>query len=195
MLSKDIVQSVLIVSASAKAFQYFKEILPAREFCPITMAKSAVEAKQKLIEADFDIVIINAPLADDMGTNLAVDIVTETSAGVMMLVMPEVYEQVAYKMEQFGVLTLVKNSSKIVMFQTIKLLSATSTKMRSLQESTHTLEQKLKDMKTVNKAKGILIEVLKMSEDAAHKYIEKEAMDSCVKKVDIARQIIEKYEV
>ena len=48
-------------------------------------------------------------------------------------------------------------------------------------------------MKTINRAKGYLIEIENMSEEEAHRFIEKTAMDECVKKIEIAEKIIEKY--
>lgn len=193
MLSHRASQSVLIVSSSEKPIEYIAEILPHSDFHPVITAVSASEAKQKLIDSSADIVIINAPLSDEFGTQLAVDIVTASNAGVLILVKADVYEHVSYKMEQYGVLTLSKMLNRQTMFQTIKLLCATSNKMKKLEESTVSLENKLREMKTINKAKGLLIECLKMSEEEAHKYIEREAMDSCVKKVEIAKLIIEKY--
>lgn len=193
MLSRRASQSVLIVSSSEKPIEYITEILPHSDFHPVITAASASEAKQKLIDSSADIVIINAPLSDEFGTQLAVDIVTSSNAGVLILVKADVYDHVSYKMEQYGVLTLSKMLNRQTMFQTIKLLCATSNKMKKLEESTVSLENKLREMKTINKAKGLLIECLKMSEEEAHKYIEREAMDSCVKKVEIAKLIIEKF--
>lgn len=188
-------QSVLIVSSSAKPIDCISEILPHSDFFPVYTASSAAEAKQMFIDGGTDIVIINAPLSDEFGTELAVDVVTNSTAGVLILVKTDVYEHVSYKMEQYGILTLSKSLDRQTMFQTVKLLTATSRKMKMLEESAMSLEKKLREIKTVNKAKGLLIECLKMSEEEAHKYIEREAMDNCVKKTEIARQIIKKFEI
>ncbi|MDE7389604.1 MAG: ANTAR domain-containing protein [Lachnospiraceae bacterium] len=187
-------QSVLIVSFSERPVEAISSILPHSDFHPVYTALSAAEARRKLLDGGIDIVIINAPLTDEFGTQLAVDTVTTSHAGVLLLVKADVYEEVSYKMEQYGVLTLTKSLDRQTLFQTIKLLTATAYKMKRLEESTVTLEQKLRDMKLINKAKVLLIECLKMGEEEAHKYIEREAMDNCVKKSEIARQIIEKYE-
>lgn len=187
-------QSVLIVSSTTKPIEYIKEVLPKNDFSPVLTASSAGEAKRILLRTAADIVIINAPLSDDFGMHLAVDIVTSGGSGVLMLVKPELYEEISYKMEQYGVLTLTKALNKATLYQTVKLLSATSHKLRRLEESTLKLERRLTEMKAVNKAKGFLIEFENMSEEEAHKYIEKTAMDRCIKKLDVAKEIIEKYD-
>lgn len=193
MQTENALQSVLIVSATAKPVEFIKSVLPKGEFSPVLAAASAGEAKRILLRTTVDIVIINAPLGDDNGMNLAADIVTDTGSGVLILVKPELYEEVSYKMEQYGILTLTKALNKQTLYQTIKLLSATSNKMKKLEESTAKLEKRLKEMKTINRAKGYLIEIENMSEEEAHRFIEKTAMDECVKKIEIAEKIIEKY--
>jgi glutamine synthetase len=44
-----------------------------------------------------------------------------------------------------------------------------------------------------NRAKWILINELSMSEPEAHRYIEKQAMDRCISKDQIAKEIINTY--
>jgi len=193
MQTENALQSVLIVSATAKPVEFIKSVLPKGEFSLVLTSASAGEAKRILLRTTVDIVIINAPLGDDNGMNLAADIVTDTGSGVLILVKPELYEEVSYKMEQYGILTLTKALNKQTLYQTIKLLSATSNKMKKLEESTAKLEKRLKEMKTINRAKGYLIEIENMSEEEAHRFIEKTAMDECVKKIEIAEKIIEKY--
>ena len=51
----------------------------------------------------------------------------------------------------------------------------------------------MEQIRLVNRAKWILIRELKMSEPDAHRYIEKQAMDRCVSRGDIARDIIKTY--
>ena len=48
----------------------------------------------------------------------------------------------------------------------------------------------MEEIRLINKAKFILIKENNMTEEEAHKYIEKNAMDNCVTKVTIAKNII-----
>ena len=56
------------------------------------------------------------------------------------------------------------------------------------------LEQKLEDMKIISRAKLLLIVNSDVSEEEAHKIIEKQAMDMRKSRVEIAKDIIKKYE-
>ena len=49
------------------------------------------------------------------------------------------------------------------------------------------------EIRIVNRAKCLLIEQLKMTEEEAHRYIEKQAMDRCVTKRTVAENILSTY--
>ena len=52
----------------------------------------------------------------------------------------------------------------------------------------------MEDLKIINRAKLLLVQQLKMTEAEAHRYIEKQAMDTCRKRRAIAENIIRAYE-
>lgn len=54
-----------------------------------------------------DVVVINTPLADDFGTQLAMDL-SEKNMGVLVFVKKDVYDPVSYKLEEYGIVTLPK---------------------------------------------------------------------------------------
>ncbi len=56
------------------------------------------------------------------------------------------------------------------------------------------LRKKVEEEKVLARSKLILMRTLSLSEDEAHKYIEKEAMNSGQKKIDIAYEILRTYD-
>lgn len=185
--------SVMIVSTTDKALGFFQKILPKDQFYPLTWVHSAGEAQRELVNKSVDIVVINAPLKDEMGTELAIELAQNNSCGVMMMVKNDVYEQVSYKVEEYGVLTLPRPCTAQQAFQTMKLLLATKQRLKALEQKTASLEEKMKEIRLVNRAKGLLMDNLKFTEQEAHRYIEKAAMDNCKKKAEIAQNIINTY--
>ena len=186
--------SVLIVSSSVKAEEYLRDILDTAQFSPVVTASGAGEAKRMQLENHYDLVLINAPLADDFGTELAIEIAEDSASGVILFVKNELFEQVSYKAEDYGVLTVAKPGSRQGIYQAIKLLVATRRRIKTFENKAVTLEAKMKEIRLINRAKWILIDRFKMSEADAHKYIEKTAMDNCVKRGEIAENIIRTYE-
>ena len=51
----------------------------------------------------------------------------------------------------------------------------------------------MEEIRLVNHAKWLLISEVKMAEPDAHHYIEKQAMDRCISKREIAEEIIRTY--
>ena len=61
-------------------------------------------------------------------------------------------------------------------------------------EENEKLKHMVADMKIINRAKFLLITCLNMSEDQAHRYLEKQAMDLRTSKLEVAKQVIRTYE-
>ncbi len=183
---------VLIVSGTDKVYDYFTDILPKKEFYPLLRATSAGEAKRILVSTPVDILIINTPLSDDFGIDLALDS-SDSSMGILVIVKNEVFDQVSSDLEDSGILTIKRPNSKQTFYGAIKLLAATHIRLNKFEKKIQILQEKMNDIRTVNRAKWLLIDALKMTEDEAHYYIEKQAMDSRLSRREVAENIIRTY--
>lgn len=184
---------VLIVSSSDKFFRPMLDMLPEKMFEPIETASDVAQARRKLLEREFDIVIINSPLRDEFGTKLALDICQKSSAGVLLFVKAEHYSDITSKVMQYGVLTISKPTSPSMIMQSVQMLCSTRERLRIMEKKNASVEEKIEEIRIVNRAKCLLIEQLKMTEPEAHRYIEKQAMDRCVTRRKIAENIILTY--
>lgn len=184
--------STLIVSSNEKFNQVLASIMPPDEFsCEVV--GNVGEGRRALLERDYDIVIINTPLPDEFGVNFAIDTGADTNSGVLLCINADLFEEVTDKCEEYGVLTISKPTSRQIVKQSLKLLEATRRRLHRMEKKNASFEEKLAEIKEINRAKWLLIENLNMSENDAHKYIERSAMDTRRPKIDIAREIIEEY--
>lgn len=193
MVFQEQTYSVLLVSASEKFNTMVMPLLPSTDFWPITAAKSVGEARRRLLEDNYDIVLINAPLPDDFGMKLAIDICSDTGAGVLLLVKNELFNEVYSKVVTYGVMTLSKPTSLQMVAQNLRVLCATRERLRQMEAKQVSVEEKIEEIRLVNRAKWLLIECLSMTETDAHRYIEKQAMDLRTSKREIAENIIKTY--
>ncbi len=184
--------STLIVSANEKFNQVLASIMSPDEFACETVGNVG-EGRRALLERDYDIVIVNTPLPDEFGVNFAIDTGADTNSGVLLCINADLFEEVTDKCEEYGVLTVSKPTSRQIVKQSLKLLEATRRRLHRMEKKTASFEEKLAEIKEINRAKWLLIENLNMSENEAHKYIERTAMDTRRPKIDIAREIIEEY--
>ena len=185
--------SVLAVSSSQKFNESIRGLLPESRYFPVTVMRDAASARRELLEQSYDLVIINAPLTDEFGTRLALDVCNRSGAGVLLMVKAEHYPDIEAKVTPHGVLTLSKPTSSQLFAQSIRMLCITRERLRGMEKKTATIEEKMEEIRLVNRAKWLLIEELKMTEQEAHRYIEKQAMDRCVTKRVVAEQILSTY--
>ena len=183
----------MIVSAGEKTEKSLSPILSSDGFTRTVTVSTAGTARKLVADSMVDLAIINSPLPDDFGTQLALDL-AERNISVLIFVNRDISDQVASKVEPAGVVVLAKPVSRPELIQSIKILKVMRSKLRSLEERAVTVETKLKEISLVNRAKWLLIDRLKMSEEEAHRYIEKSAMDDCVSKSVIAQGIIKTYD-
>ena len=73
-------------------------------------------------------------------------------------------------------------------------MSSARERLRKSEKKALSIEEKMEEIRLANRAKWLLIDELKMSEPDTHRYIEKQAMDRCVSKREVAEEIIKTYE-
>lgn len=187
------IYSVLIVSAADAFNASLQALLPDSKFSPIRIENSINSAKRILIERTYDFIIINAPLPDDSGTRFAIDISGTKTTVVLLMVRSELYASTFEKVAEYGVYVLPKPSSKLTVLQAVDWMISSRERLKKLEKKSVSLEDKMVEIRTVNRAKWILIEHLRMTETDAHHYIEKQAMDRCISKREAAENIIKTY--
>lgn len=193
MSLREQVYSVLIVSNSEKFNHSFLSALPSERYLPVKTVCGVGAAKRELLNRSYDIVVINTPLPDDYGTRLAIDLSSEIGLGVMLFVRNDNFDEVYDQVTDYGVLTVSKPASGQIVMQSLNLLCATRERLRRMEKKTASIEEKMEEIRVVNRAKWVLIDELKMTEADAHRYIERQAMNSCVTKKEIAERVISRY--
>ena len=193
MSLKERVYSILVISSKENFNASLQALLPESKYAPVQIVSSVSLAKRVLLERSFDFVFINTPLPDDFGTRFAIEISGNKGTVILLLVRNEVYEEVCDKVTEYGILTLPKPASKQMVAHTLNFMAGIRERLRKLEKKSLSMEEKMKEIRLVNRAKWVLIDELKMSEADAHRYIEKQAMDRCVSRREIAEEIISTY--
>ena len=194
MVFSDQTYSVLVVSAARKFNDAIAPLLPYSDYYPVKYADNIAAAKRELLARAYDLVLINAPLPDDFGTRFAIDTSGRADCAVLLFLRSDVYEEVNLKVQPYGVFTLQVPTPVQTLKQGLQWMTAARERLRRLEKKTVSMEEKMEEIRLVNRAKWILIEQLKMTEAEAHRFIEKQAMDRCTAKKEIALGIIKTYQ-
>ena len=182
----------LIVSAGASSNEYISARLAELGYTRPTIIPSGAEARRRMLESE--LIVVNAPLPDEFGHELCSSAVEKTDAGVVLLAKAAAAEQLLAPMSEQGVLLLSKPFSNTLFLQAIHLAAASNHRLQLLRQENARMQEKIAQVRLVSHAKCCLVEREQMSEDAAHRYIEKRAMDTRRSRAEIAQEILDSYE-
>lgn len=185
------VYSVLVVSAAEKFNTALLPLLTSASFEPVKVVSDISTAKREALQRTFDLVIVNAPLPDDMGVRFAVDAASTGNSIALLLVREAFYDELTERLTPHGVFTLLKPTSAARMSMALHWMVTARERLRKTEKKTLTLQEKMEEIRLVNRAKWLLIEQRDMDEPTAHRFIEKQAMDRCVTRRVIAQEILD----
>lgn len=185
--------SVLLVSGSEKGTAFFQKLLSPRLFAPVKAVRDAGEARRLLVSLDFSLVLINTPLPDEFGDQLAADLDSGYGCGVLLAVKAEMYEQLADKLADTGVLCLARPCSAQAVYRSVRLLAVMQQRIQALRTRLQGMQGKMEELRLVERAKWALAERLQLSEEQAHRAIEKRAMDGRITRRQAAEDILRQY--
>ncbi|MBQ6322185.1 MAG: ANTAR domain-containing protein [Lachnospiraceae bacterium] len=186
--------SVLVISSAEKLNTALLGLLPEIHYQPVKTVTNVSAGKRAWNERSYDLIIINSPLPDDAGIRFAIDIGNTKGTVVLLLVRTDLYDDIRDKVAAHGVFTLARPFSRPVFTLALDWMESARERLRILEKKTISVEEKMAEIRMVNRAKWLLISELKMDEPQAHHYIEKQAMDRCVPKKQIAEEIIKTYD-
>ncbi len=194
MASARRVYSVLLVSAAKKVNTALLTYFSGERFDTVTVVDSAARARRRMAERDYDMVIINSPLTDEFGRSLAMDACTESDRVALLIVRSDMYAEISSALTGHGVLVAKRPMEHAVMEQLLDVMCSVRERLRGIRKRTMSLEEKMGEIRLVNRAKWALIKSCQMTEEDAHRYIQKQAMDLCVSKREAAESILRTYE-
>lgn len=185
-------KSIVIFSEQSETLDNIT--LAAGEFGFSDISVSEADGAVKLVsEKSFDMVFINAPLGNVYGLDIAAA-ACKNGCGVILAAPSKHCGEIAKKLGCMNVFILPRPLSKAMLLQTFRFVALTTRNEAELCGEKTRLEQKLQDVKLIDRAKCVLVEVLKMSEADAHRQIQKQSMDRQVPQVVIAQDILKTYE-
>ena len=181
--------SVLLVSRDSKIVSQISAFLVPPLF-ELTTTSDFNEARRLATERSFNIIIADS--GDGYDTDFAINIADSYST-ILLLVPNEHFDEISYRVEGYGILTITKPFEPFYFYNMVKIAIAVQYKVQVLSSQTTKLKVKMEEIKQVNRAKMLLMQNMSMTEQEAHRFIEKDAMDRGMKRTAIADEIIKRY--
>lgn len=178
----------IIVSQSSESIDLTEQTVRNSGFST-SIVSSGNEAR-KIIKSNsaLDLIIINTPLPDEFGHELAETASEETSASVIIICTSDIAIELENRLSEFGVTVLTKPVSRDMIIQNIN--QKHFPEIRECSE----IMNRIDNMRLINRAKSVLMKYLKFTEPQAHRYIEKQAMNNRCTRREAAEKVIKTYE-
>ena len=181
----------IIISSSSEDASTIETILKNENYKNIIHAKSGGEARRLISsEINYELIIINTPLSDEFGLDLALMVSESTSSEIIMLCELDIADEIISKIADSNIHVTPKQSNKNKLIYSIR---STNSNRPIIDKENSELLSKIDEIRLINNAKCTLIQYLKFTEPQAHRYIEKQAMNNRQRRQDIAKKILDTY--
>ena len=185
----------IIVSTNSDISELSEQLLRI-DGCGKTAVAASCNEARRLVKNDTEpeLVIINTPLPDEFGQELAEMIAETTSAGIILICSGDVADDIADRVSDSGINVLARPVTSELLQRTIRLVIAARVRMAGVKKESADILSRIEEMRTINRAKTTLMKYLKFTEPQAHKYIEKQAMNNRQTRLEVAVRILAQYE-
>ena len=187
-------KNALLISHSEQSAVSLSQLLKSEGYTEISVCQTSQEAKELAKGGVFDLICVNAPLEKENGIELSKYFAGTTRSSVVIIVPQRNADYVNDALTEHGVLVIAKPVNKHLFHHFLQFTECFKMRMFRVIEENEKLKHMVADMKIINRAKFLLITCLNMSEDQAHRYLEKQAMDLRTSKLEVAKQVIRTYE-
>lgn len=186
--------NAIVAAKNQETCDAITELLKECGFTNVKAVLSASEARKQYDSTDFELAVICTPLEDEFGLDLVSDINKMSDSALVIVANNDIADEVQKKVAFAGAFVLARPLNKLVFSQCIRYVMLSRDEILKLKSENLELQQKMKDMKLIDRAKCILIQYLRISETQAHRHIQKQAMDQRVTQVAVAKDILKTYE-
>lgn len=187
--------SILLAGGTDKGRALLQSLLPPGQFDHVRLCSGGVETRRAFAEGEWAVVVINTPLGDESGLELALELAHQSASGVLLLVKADLAETVAMRVRDDGVLVVAKPVARPLFDQALGFSIAMRSRLLGVRAENARLEKKLTELRVIDRAKCHLIERMGMTEEQAHHYIEKQAMDTRQTRLAVAQGIVGRFDV
>lgn len=183
----------LVVSKLTSAVNTLTALLDENSVEVGRVVSDTQSARELANDTIYDIVVINSPIDDGDGTELAIEISEKTVCGVVLIVPAEKASYFGSRVSDYGIVVVSKPINRSLFTQLLGVVRAAQKRYAGLSKENERLRSSIEESKIINRAKFLLMQHLSLSEERAHKYIERQAMDMRISRLEVAKQVLKTY--
>lgn len=173
---------------------FLRDLFPTARYENCTLVSSSAILSQQLRQQDYDVVIIIAPLTDEYGIRTAIQVAAGFKTDVLLLVPADHYDQAAYMCMEASVYVLSLPVNRQSAWQALQFMEKARAEINRIERQLKKTRDKYQELQVVSRCKLMLMQNYRWSEEKAHHYIEKTAMDHSITKMMVAKVLLDKMQ-
>ena len=140
-------------------------------------------------QAPADLLIAAMPLSDGAGVEGIIDVAQRNpQLMTILMVRQEAFEQVSYQCRSLPIFVIAMPFKRQVLAEAASFMLRMSTVMADKDKELARLRKSLSEIRIITRAKIHLMQTKQMTEEEAHYYLAKEAMDRSLYKKEVAEE-------
>lgn len=168
-----------------------KEILQGKGYKVVGEAKNGEEAVEKAYALEPDLILMDVKMPKMDGIK-ASSIIKGFSSSSILLLTAFSHDELIDQAKEVGINAyIVKPITEKGLVPAVEIALYQREQSLRLHNKIGKLEQQMKDRKRIEKAKGILMAELDMTEQQAYRYMQKESMEKHIPLAKLAESILE----
>ncbi len=167
------------------------ETLTGAGFEVVGQAGDGEEAVRLAMELEPDLIVMDVKMPNMDGITAAEEILKELSCAIVMLTAFSQTELVERASEAGAMAYVVKPFGPADLIPAVEIALSRHSQMESLEDEIADLADRLETRKRVDRAKGLLMEKMEMTEPEAFRWIQKTSMDRRLSMREVADAVID----
>ena len=184
-------RNILIAGKSDQICESIATLLSGQDMRTVNVTNGALMRCMDV--SVFDVVIISTPLADEFGLDLTAELRDKTQAAFIVLTKGEIADEVQSRIKFTGAFVIGRPCGKSALLQALRFADVAGESIKRLEQENVQLEKQLEDVRVVSRAKACLMQYLNLTEEQAHRHIQKQAMDMRKTQRAVAEDVLRMY--
>lgn len=186
---------ILLAMSNDTSIGKLRTILVENGYMVVEQAKDGHDCLRKIRALKPDLIIVDYDLPLTNGHEVAKVAIEDKICDVILIATEAQKSLIEDVKAEYSFMCMIKPISKPSLVSTIDLMAKNRKKIMELQREIEELKATLDTRKEVEKAKGLLMRHLNLSESEAFKRIQKQSMDRGIPMKEIAKAIILAYDI
>lgn len=185
---------IIIAAGNEEAGNKIRQMLTDNGFTVTGICISGNEAIRKVRALKPAILLANYELSDTTGFEVAKIIAGNNLCSVVLLTNDIQKGYVESRARDMDIICLIRPVNKALLLNTVELLIKSSIRVQKLEAELNEMKINLDTRKLIDKAKGLLMDKLGLSEQEAYRRIQKQSMDTSVSMKEVSKIIVDMME-